>query len=143
MLIFLIFCAFIGFLVPCCWYHKIEIGEYQTISVEKVYSGKPSIDYPEQYLNIKRIDEWLRYNQKQYYSIYFPPTELCFHRIDFSLNFNPASKYRYFGFSEQENKIFYSYYEARGWGYTRELTEVDRNFLKFLNQCFEEQEKSK
>lgn len=139
---FLIICAVMGLLVPCCLCYKVKINEYQTIRVKKLYYNTSSIDYPQQFLNIEKIDEWLRYNQKQYYSIYFPPTEFSFHRIDFSLNFDPGSKYRCFHFSEKENKVFYNYYRAHGaWGYTRELTDIDREFLQFLKRCFEEQGK--
>ena len=143
IVIFLIICAIIGLLVPGCWYHKISVDEYQAIRVSKLYFGTSYINYPQQFLNVKRVDEWLRYNQKQYYSIYFPPTEICFHRIAFTLSFDPDSKYHSFRFSEDENKVFYQDYDTHGvWGYMRELTDIDREFLQFMNQCFEEQEKA-
>lgn len=139
----LIICAIIALLVPNCLYHKIKLDEYKTISVQ-VFDYYPVIHYPEQFLDAKRIDEWLRYNQKQYYSINFPPIELRIHMIACNLRFDHSTKYRTFGFSEYENKVFYDCYNAHGlWGYARKMTDIDREFLQFLRLCVEEQEKSK
>ena len=138
----LIICALMG-LFLLCPYHHIKIGDHQTISVWKSYSGGMWFDYPSQFGNETKFEEWLKYSEKQHYSLFCELFRFSFHRINFVMNINPKLKNpdAQFQFSEYEDKVFY--YRSGFWEYSRDMTDVDREFLKFLNKCFDSLKKNK
>ena len=136
MCLLLIICALMG-LFLLCPYHHIKIGDHQTISVWKTYNGSMWFDYPSQFGNETKFEEWLKYSEKQHYSLFCELFRFSFHRINFVMNINPKLKNpdAQFQFSEYEDKVFY--YRSGFWEYSRDMTDVDREFLKFLNKCFD------
>ena len=132
----LIICVMMG-LFLLCPYHYIKIGDHQTIRVEQLYGGGMWFDYPSQFGNEGKFEGWLKYSEKQHYSLFCELFRFSFHRISFVIQINPKLRNpdAQFHFSEYENKVFY--YRSGFWEYSRDMTDVDREFLKVLNRCFD------
>ncbi len=140
LILFLTVCFSLKF-----FFCKIKISNYYDVTVMKLYSGGVEFHYLDRYPDYARFDEWLRYNEKQYYCRHCELFRIHFIKSDFVLIINPRGAENpdgIFDFSENEKKVFYhgkgSFFE-----YSRDLTEADRDFMEFLRKECEKIKKEK